>query len=73
MPIAKSIASGTKCNYKGRCAAARQQVDRGLDIAAADLQLLDARRELAHQVMAWRIAQVKLKEAQGLLAFECCQ
>ena len=42
-----------------------------LDIAAADLQLLDARRELAHQVMAWRIAQVKLKEAQCLLVFEC--
>ncbi len=43
-----------------------------LDIAAADLKLVDARRELVHQVMAWRIAQVKLKEAQGLLVFECC-
>ena len=43
-----------------------------LDIAAADLKLLDAQRELVHQVMAWRIAQVKLKEAQGLLVFECC-
>ena len=43
-----------------------------LDIAAADLKLLDARRELVHQVTAWRIAQVKLKEAQGLLVFECC-
>ena len=43
-----------------------------LDIAAADLRLLDAQRELVHQVMALRIAQVKLKEAQGLLVFECC-
>jgi hypothetical protein len=42
-----------------------------LDIAATELKLLDARRELAHQVMAWRIAQAKLKEAQGLLVFEC--
>ena len=43
-----------------------------LDIAATDLKLLDAQRELVHQVMALRIAQVKLKEAQGLLVFECC-
>jgi hypothetical protein len=42
-----------------------------LDIGAAELQLLDAQRELVHQVIAWRIAQVKLKESQGLLAFEC--
>lgn len=42
-----------------------------LDVAAADLKLFDARRGLVHQVMAWRIAQVKLKEAQGLLVFEC--
>jgi hypothetical protein len=42
-----------------------------LDIAAAELKLLDAQRELVHQVMALRIAQVKLKEAQGLLVFEC--
>ena len=43
-----------------------------LDIAAADLKLLDAQRELVHRIMAWRIAQVKVKEAQGLLVFECC-
>jgi len=42
-----------------------------LDIAAADLKLLDTQRQLVHQVMALRIAQVKLKEAQGLLVFEC--
>jgi hypothetical protein len=43
-----------------------------LDIAAADLKLLDAQRELVHQVMALRIAEAKLKEAQGVLVFECC-
>ena len=42
-----------------------------LDIAAADLKLLDAQRGLAHQVMALRIAQVKLEQSQGLLVFEC--
>jgi hypothetical protein len=41
------------------------------DVAAAELKLLDAQRELIHQVMAWRIAQAKLKESQGLLVFEC--
>ena len=41
------------------------------DISAARMQLIDAERGLIHQVIAWRIAEVKLKEAQGLLAFEC--
>ncbi len=43
-----------------------------LDVAAADMKLLDAQRDLVHQVVAVRIAQVKLKESQGLLVFECC-
>ena len=42
-----------------------------LDIAATELQCLDARRELIHQVLALRIAEAKLKEAQGLLDEEC--
>ncbi|MGD0899239.1 MAG: hypothetical protein ABR915_15490 [Thermoguttaceae bacterium] len=42
-----------------------------LDVGAAEMQLLQQQNELAHQVMAWRIAQIKLKQAQGLLAFEC--
>ncbi len=41
------------------------------DISAARMQAIEAQRDLVHQVIAWRIAQVKLEETQGLLAFEC--
>ena len=42
-----------------------------LDVGAAELQQFDAERQLVHQVIALRIAQAKLKEAQGLLVEEC--
>ncbi len=42
-----------------------------LDVGAAELQCIERRSDLIHRVVAWRIAQAKLKEAQGLLAFEC--
>jgi hypothetical protein len=41
------------------------------EIQAAELEAIQAKSEAIHQVVAWRIAQVKLKEAQGLLACEC--
>jgi len=41
------------------------------DISEAELRRIESESELIHQVIAWRIAQVKLKKAQGLLAFEC--
>ncbi len=41
------------------------------ELATARLDVIRAKRELDHQVVAWKLAQVKLKEAQGLLAFEC--
>jgi hypothetical protein len=41
------------------------------DISKARLEEIAAQRELTHQLVAWRIAQVKLKGAQGLLAAEC--
>ena len=42
-----------------------------LDVGAAELQLIQRQGDLVHQAAAWRIAQAKLKEAQGLLAVEC--
>jgi hypothetical protein len=42
-----------------------------LERAAAQLEMIRADRDLIHQVVEWRIAQVKLKEAQGSLAVEC--
>lgn len=41
------------------------------DLAAARLELHRAESELVHRVIAWKIAQVKLEQAQGLLAVEC--
>ena len=41
------------------------------DISAAKLEVIEAESSLTHQVIAWKIAHVKLKEAQGLLALEC--
>jgi hypothetical protein len=41
------------------------------DIQAAELQAIRAESDAVHQVIAWRIALVKLKEVQGLLAYEC--
>jgi hypothetical protein len=41
------------------------------DVSAAKLEVIQAKSDLLHQVIAWRIAQVRLKEAQGLLAYEC--
>jgi outer membrane protein TolC len=41
------------------------------DISTAQVELLRAESDLLHKVIAWRTAQVDLKEAQGLLAAEC--
>jgi outer membrane protein TolC len=41
------------------------------DVSAARLELLRADGDEVHRVIAWKVAQVKLKQAQGLLAAEC--
>jgi hypothetical protein len=42
-----------------------------VDVTPARLAWLKAKSDLVHEVMAWHIARVKLKQAQGLLAAEC--
>ena len=42
-----------------------------LEVAPAQLSWLKARSELASEVMAWHIARVKLRQAQGVLVAEC--
>ena len=53
----------------------RQQLDAGastiFDLRQANLNLLSAETDLLHDVIQWKIAIVKLKELQGLLAEEC--
>jgi hypothetical protein len=41
------------------------------DIADAQINLIKAERELLHAVVAWEIARVHLKKAQGIYAYEC--
>ncbi len=41
------------------------------DVSAARLAVIQAESELVHQVVAWEIARVKLRAAQGLLAHQC--
>lgn len=41
------------------------------DLSAARLELLHAASDTVHRVAAWKIAQIKLKQAEGLLAAEC--
>jgi hypothetical protein len=51
----------------------RRQTDNvtAFDLSAAQLELLHAESDTVHRVIAWKIAQAKLKQAQGLLAAEC--
>jgi hypothetical protein len=41
------------------------------DLSTVQLELLRAESDMVHRVIAWRIAQAKLKQAQGMLAAEC--
>jgi hypothetical protein len=41
------------------------------DIGDARMKVVEARGELVHQVIAWEIARVRLKRAQGLYALQC--
>jgi hypothetical protein len=41
------------------------------EVSAAQLEFYRAENELVRRIVAWKIAQVKLKKAQGLLALEC--
>lgn len=70
------LAKGVRDNRRQRVESLEQR--RGtadgitvFDISAARMQEIEAQRGLVHQVIAWRIAQVKLKQAQGALALEC--
>ena len=41
------------------------------DLSAAQLKAYEAQSDETHAIVAWKIAQVKLKEAQGKLVLEC--
>lgn len=67
---------------KERCEAWRRRVDflagrresdgvTAFDLHAGRLELLRAESDEIHRVIAWKIAQAKLRQSQGLLAAEC--
>ena len=62
-------------NRKERVAELEKKRELGMatpfDIAAERLEVIKAEGELMRKVVAWRIAQVKLRKSQGLLAAEC--
>ena len=41
------------------------------EMFAATMERIDAERKVMHEITAYRIAEMKFKQAQGLLAFEC--
>jgi hypothetical protein len=51
----------------------QQQVTAGapLNVRKARLDVIGVEQDLLHDVIEWKLALVKLKEAQGLLAVEC--
>jgi hypothetical protein len=55
---------------------AKQKANRAggsfVDVLAANLDCYKARNQLAVDVMGWHTARVRVREAQGLLAWECC-
>jgi hypothetical protein len=54
-------------------AAERQQAARGnfVEVAVAELTAIQAQADLLSAVVAWELARVELREAQGMLIFEC--
>lgn len=42
-----------------------------LEVLEAKMKAIEAENNLVRRVVAWEIARVKLKQAQGLLVFEC--
>lgn len=51
----------------------RQQAGRGnfVEVTSAELAAVQARADLVSAVVAWKLAEVDLREAQGVLIFEC--
>ncbi len=70
-----ALANTTLQNWQRRLDQLQQQrtVDQAtpFDVSTAKLAANEAQSELVHQVVAWEIARVKLREAQGMLAYEC--
>lgn len=52
---------------------AKQKIEEAtfVDLSAAQLSALEAHSEETHRIVGWKVAQVELKEAQGLLVLEC--
>lgn len=70
-----ALAKDRERSWEERVRDARSRQQQGLssfaEVAQVNLDWLKARAEVVQEVMAWEIARVKLKQAQGLLVSEC--
>jgi hypothetical protein len=70
-----ALAKERERSWQDRVRDARSRQQQGLtsfaEVAQTDLEWLKARADVVQEVMAWEIARVKLKQAQGLLVAEC--
>lgn len=70
-----SVAKQRMQNWDGRLSELRvkQKIDEAsfVDLSGAQLSSLQAQSDQTHQIVGWKIAQIKLKEAQGKLVLEC--
>jgi hypothetical protein len=70
-----ALAKERERSWQERVRDARSRQQQGLtsfaEVAQTNLEWLKARADVVQEVMAWEIARVKLKQAQGLLVAEC--
>jgi hypothetical protein len=70
-----ALAMERERSWQERVRDAKSRQQQGLssfaEVAQTNLDWLKARADVVQEVMAWEIARVKLKQAQGLLVAEC--
>ncbi len=70
-----ALAKERERSWQERLRDARSRQQQGLtsfaEVAQTNLDWLKARADVVQEVMAWEIARVKLKQAEGLLVAEC--
>ena len=69
--VAQDRLGGTEARVRDETEREARGIGSSTAVANARLKLLTAEANRVEAVMAWKIARVKLKEAQGLLADEC--
>ncbi len=71
-----ALASARERSWADKAHEVRTRQQQGLasfaEVASTNLDWLKARGDVIQEVMAWHVAWVKLRQAQGLLPADCC-